>query len=148
MTITVPAVDSPLKVKVQRQLLVGAGMLLAPELYAEELGLPPPAAGVDAGMAGGAEGDEQSFPRHSGAPVMDVEALRLAATDPAAMVVAGEDARTQAGKGAAVPPLPGVTSETKAGFELPGSAAGATKEGIFVPHFNAESSALGLPTWR
>jgi len=50
--------------------------------------------------------------------MMDVEALRLAATNPAAMVVAGADALPQAGKGAPVP-LPRVTSETKAGFEGP-----------------------------
>jgi hypothetical protein len=58
---------------------------------------------------------------------MDVEALRLAATDPAAMVVAG--ARPQAGKAAPVPPLPRVAGETKAGFELPAPAAGAAKKG-------------------
>ena len=76
-------------------------------------------------MAGGAESDQQGFPRHSGPPVMDVEALGWAATDPAAMVVAGEDARPQAGKGAVVPPLPRVAGETQAGFELPAAAAGA-----------------------
>jgi hypothetical protein len=63
---------------------------------------------------------------------MDVEALGLAATDPAAMVVAGDDARPQAGKGAPVPPLPRVTGETEAGFELPAPAAGAAKEGALA----------------
>jgi hypothetical protein len=63
---------------------------------------------------------------------MDVEALRLAAADPAAMVVAGEDARPQAGKAAAVPPLPRVAGKTKAGFELPASAAGAAEEGALA----------------
>jgi hypothetical protein len=83
-------------------------------------------------MTGRAEGDEQRFPRHSGPPVMDVEALGLAGTDPAAMVVAGQDARPQAGKAAAVPPLPRVTRETQAGFELPASAAGAAKQGALA----------------
>ena len=83
-------------------------------------------------MTGGAEGDEQSFPRHSGPPVMDVEPLGWAATDPAAMVVAGEDARPQAGKAAPVPPLPGVAGETKAGFEPSASAAGAAKKGALA----------------
>ena len=83
-------------------------------------------------MTGGAEGDEQSFPRHSGPPVMDVEPLGWAATDPAAMVVAGEDARPQAGKVAPVPPLPRVAGETKAGCELPAAAAGAAEEGALA----------------
>jgi hypothetical protein len=48
------------------------------------------------------------------------------------MVVAGEDARPQAGKGAPVPLLPRVTGETKAGFELPGSAVGAAEEGALA----------------
>ena len=65
---------------------------------------------------------------------MDMEALGFpwAATNPAAMVVAGEDARPQAGEAASVPPLPRVTSETKAGFELPASAAGAAKQGALA----------------
>ena len=85
-------------------------------------------------MTGGAKGDEQSFPRHPGPPVMDMEALGFpwAATNPAAMVVAGEDARPQAGEAASVPPLPRVTGETEAGFELPAPAAGAAKEGALA----------------
>jgi hypothetical protein len=110
-------------------------MLLAPKLYAEEPGLPPPAAGVvDAGMTGRAESDEQSFPRHSGPPVVDVEALGFpwAATNPAAMVVAGEDARPQAGEAPLVPPLPRVAGETKTGFDPPAAAAGTAKEGALA----------------
>jgi hypothetical protein len=63
---------------------------------------------------------------------MDVEELGLAATNPAAMVVAGEDARPQASKAAVVPPLPRVAGETKAGCELPAAAAGAAEEGALA----------------